>query len=45
MDEINDLFKELQMGLQKNLNDGIGDGLAKAEVSPQYFVFSCNMTV
>merc|ERR1712032_1741110 len=31
MDEINDLFKELQMGLQKNLNDGIGDGLAKAE--------------
>merc|ERR1712032_29217 len=30
MDEINDLFKELQMGLQKNLDTGIGDGLAKA---------------
>ena len=39
MDEINDLFKELQMGLQKNLDTGIGDGLAKASVSPQCFCF------
>merc|ERR1712150_1619 len=30
-DELNNMFKELQMGLEKNLNDGIGDQLDAAE--------------
>lgn len=31
-DEIDDLFKELQKGLQKNLDDHVGDQLEAAKV-------------